>query len=434
MNDPRTPGLLPAAHLLPSPARPRRVASMLGMTVFIALLFAAAAPWRQNIRATGSIIALSPDERPQTVDAPISGRIARWHVVEGEHVEEGQLLVEIVDNDPNRLERIEAQREGARARVEAYANQITAHEERVAAYEASREARIRSARESRASARESLRSRQERVAAATARHETSIAQDERVESLSNRGFATRRDQELATLAAESARAALESARADERSAQASVRRAEAELTRARASADADLRSARASLASARQNHAKAEMDLVELDTRVVRQGMGRIVAPRAGTVQRILVRQFAAQVSSGEALARFVPDSGERAAALYVDGNDAALISPGRHVRIQFEGWPAIQFAGWPSVAVGTFGGVVQFVDPSDDGSGDFRVVITELREDDDYPWPNPRHLRQGTRAKGWILLGEVSVGFEIWRQLNGFPPAFQQPPSEGGY
>ena len=97
------------------------------------------------------------------------------------------------------------------------------------------------------------------------------------------------------------------------------------------------------------------------------------------------------------------------------------LIEPGRHVRLQFEGWPAIQFAGWPSVAVGTFGGKVAFVDATDDGFGAFRIVVVP---DGDEPWPEGRFLRQGVRANGWILLDEVRLGFELWRQFNGFPPS----------
>ncbi len=96
-------------------------------------------------------------------------------------------------------------------------------------------------------------------------------------------------------------------------------------------------------------------------------------------------------------------------------------------MRLQFEGWPAVQFSGWPSVAVGTFGGTVAFVDPSDDGTGDFRVVV--VPDEDEEAWPDSRFLRQGTRAKGWVLLEEVSIGFELWRQVNGFPPAFEHEP-----
>jgi hypothetical protein len=107
-----------------------------------------------------------------------------------------------------------------------------------------------------------------------------------------------------------------------------------------------------------------------------------------------------------------------------VSGNDMPLIQEGDKVRLQFEGWPAVQFVGWPSVAVGTFGGKVSRIFPSDDGKGNFLVLVTPdnhfAREDG---WPDSRYLRQGVRANGWVLLNEVRLGYELWRQLNGFPP-----------
>ena len=27
-------------------------------------------------------------------------------------------------------------------------------------------------------------------------------------------------------------------------------------------------------------------------------------------------------------------------------------------------------------------------------------------------------------RANGWVMLNQVPLGYEIWRQLNGFPPS----------
>ena len=109
-------------------------------------------------------------------------------------------------------------------------------------------------------------------------------------------------------------------------------------------------------------------------------------------------------------------------------------------MRLQFEGWPAIQFVGWPSVAIGTFGGEVVFVDAAGDPSGKFRVVVApdaDIVMRDGKPtkvgWPGNRWLRQGVRANGWVLLQQVPLWKEIWRQLNGFPPvvAMDEPGKE---
>jgi hypothetical protein len=92
-----------------------------------------------------------------------------------------------------------------------------------------------------------------------------------------------------------------------------------------------------------------------------------------------------------------------------------------RHVRLQFEGWPAVQLAGWPSIAVGTFGGQIVSVDATDDGKGKFRVLVRP--DPSDQPWPEDRYLRQGVRANGWVQLDRVPLWFEVWRRINGFPP-----------
>jgi membrane fusion protein, adhesin transport system len=35
-----------------------------------------------------------------------------------------------------------------------------------------------------------------------------------------------------------------------------------------------------------------------------------------------------------------------------------------------------------------------------------------------------PRFLRQGVRVKAWVLLDQVSLGYELWRRMNAFPQA----------
>ena len=117
------------------------------------------------------------------------------------------------------------------------------------------------------------------------------------------------------------------------------------------------------------------------------------------------------------------------AVQVWVAGNDQTFIQAGRHVRLQFEGWPAVQFSGWPSVAVGTFGGEVASVDATDNGMGRFRVLI--IPDETDFAWPEHPYLRQGVRTYGWVLLDQVPLGYEVWRRMNGFPPALEEKASE---
>lgn len=421
--------LLPASRLVPSASRPRRVASALAFAVAAFLVASAAAPWRQNIGGAGTVIAYDPNERLQKVEATISGRVIRWYAMEGDRVDEGDLLVELQDNDPSRAQRLGEQLEAAEARLRAYEAQVTANEERVASLREAQSAQLDAARAAIASAQQSLASAEQNQIAAEARLRTAETQLTRIERLASDGLSSQRERELALLERDRAQASKRSADASVTSARAGLRAKRADLADKQASTTASLASATASVESARTSVASARSSLASIRSRVAQQSAQQIRAPRDGVIQRILAQQGGEQVSRGSTLAYLVPDSNSRAAAVYVDGNDAAMITPGRQVRLQFEGWPAVQFAGWPSVAVGTFGGRVSFVDPSGDGEGNFRVVVRP--DDDDEAWPSPRFLRQGTRVKGWVLLDEVSVGFEIWRQLNGFPPSYR---SEPGY
>ncbi|QDP72098.1 HlyD family efflux transporter periplasmic adaptor subunit [Legionella israelensis] len=170
--------------------------------------------------------------------------------------------------------------------------------------------------------------------------------------------------------------------------------------------------------------AQAKIDKVKIDIQIARQKSQRVDAHAAGTIFKRLTGEHSVLVKKGDVLAEIIPDTQSRAVALWIDGNDIPFVRLNQKARLQFEGWPAIQFRGWPEIAVGTFGGRVSFIDPTDNGQGYFRVVILP-----DEPWPKPRFLRQGVRVHGWIQLGVVPLWYELWRQFNGFPPesAFQK-------
>lgn len=423
--------LLPAARLVPSAISPQRTATRLGWALLGFFIFAIVCPWQQNITGMGRVIAFAPNDRPQALQATISGRIVDWHVVEGTTVKKGQVLVELTDNDPDRLQRLQLQRDATRDRLEAYRSQVQAYEERLEALRRSQQAQIAAAEAEAQVAQENLRAKRELLIGARAKVNTASIQKGRIHGLAQEGLASKRDRELAELSATNAEADLQSARAGVRAAQSNLQTKEAALDKARASTEADLRSATAALRSAETQVASAQSALADTESKLAQQQAQVVKAPRAGVVQSIVAQQGGMQVSRGQTLANLVPDTQSRAVEVYVDGNDAALITEGRKVRLQFEGWPALQFSGWPSVASGTFGGYVAFVDPSADGQGDFRVVV--LPDGGDEPWPNPKFLRQGTSAKGWVLLDTVAVGYEIWRQFNGFPPSFRAAPDEKG-
>lgn len=168
----------------------------------------------------------------------------------------------------------------------------------------------------------------------------------------------------------------------------------------------------------------AASELAESETKLSRQENQIIYAPKDGVVLRVLAGHSATVVKVGDKIATFAPNLSDPAIELYVNSNDIPLVYEGRKVRLQFEGWPAIQFSGWPSLAIGTFGGVVSAIDSSISENGKFRVIVKKAEGEN---WPDQRFLRHGTKVYGWVLLNNVKLGYEIWRQINSFPPEFDQ-------
>ncbi len=163
-------------------------------------------------------------------------------------------------------------------------------------------------------------------------------------------------------------------------------------------------------------------ELAIIQTKFARQNSQIIKAPNNGVIFDILSGDSSTFVQVGDKIARFAPNLEKPIVELYIDSNDAGLIKPGRKVRLQFQGLPAIQFGGWPSLSVGTFKGVVKSVDKFVSKNGKFRIII---EQDIDEQWPVQDFLRHGLKVHGWVLLDNVKLGYEIWRKINNFPPNF---------
>ncbi len=391
---------------------------VLGSLIFV--------PWQQSLRGEGRVIAYAPVERQQDIKVPIAGRVVAWSVQEGQHVEAGELIATISDNDPALAMRLGRSRDAALDRLESARQTGRVFEQQILSLETARSAAVAAASDRIEMSRSRVTALQQTLDAAIATQRAAELQLTRTRALANDGLTSTRNLELAELAVQTGAAEIERARATHVAAQAEVQSMRAEKTRTEATLSAELDRARASLQQARAELATTDALLQEREVAVARQETMKIVAPRAGSILRQLVKQNGEYVSAGDSIAILVPSTDVRAVELWLEGRDGPLATAGRHVRLQFEGWPAVQFVGWPSVAVGTFGGTIQFVDAAADERGRFRVVV--VPDPAEEPWPSSAQLRQGVRANGWILLDQVRLGYELWRQWNGFPPATDAP------
>lgn len=408
---------LPVLELTRCPRRLRWFSRILFGAFLVLILGLIFLPWQQFVQGAGSVVAYDPLDRSITVEAPLPGRVKRAYVVEGQPVKKGEVLFELVDNDPNLLANLQIQREAAVSRRDAAKQRIGSFAAQLSELERALPLAVEAA--------------QTRLDASKFAATTAQLHYERIKSLfeNERGLASQRDYELATL--ERDRAAAE------------LVRSEAELKRASVDLRTTLNSVLAQRDSAKADLAAAEQSLTTMDIQISQNQMQRVTAPRDGIVFRVQATE-GTYLRTGSPLCTVIAETDNRMVELLLDGNDMPLVQsrevdekgnvirPGSPVRLQFEGWPAIQFIGWPSAAIGTFGGEVVLVDPTDNGKGKFRVMVAEkpdvIRTSSGEArvinWPGARWLRQGVRANGWVLLQRVPLWFEVWRQLNGFPPA----------
>lgn len=401
----------------------RALAAALMLALAAAIVAMLCLPWRQTSRGAGRVIAYYPTERPQTVEAPVYGRVAIWgeHIVEGAAVTEGQLILEIEDNDAQRAQRLDEQ-VGASAQKLAFAvEKVKSYYSQIAEYRESRDFLTESFQQLVSVADQNIQAADADLAAARAVEWQLRLDHERQSTLAREGI-------VGNVKAQEAQTKYEQAVAKRQASENYLAAASSERKAKQAEGAAKIKEATTKIQEAEAKHQQAQgeeahssKELAEIQGKAAQFGRRRVTAPRSGILYRIHVSDNAQMLKEGDPLFTIVPETSEQAVELWISGNDVPLVRAQREVRLQFEGWPAVQFAGWPSVAVGTFGGEVIAIDATDDGQGKFRVLV---RPTIDQPWPKEQFLRQGTRANGWILLDEVSLGFEMWRQLNGFPPA----------
>lgn len=417
--------VLPVMAELDSGKRVRTVARSIVIFFLastVALIFT---PWQQSVSGMGHVSALTPVERVQAISAPMEGRVARWHVAEGVHVNEGQLILELTDNDPMILERLSSERQAVGERLMMAERRAASHDERLGRLQESKTNAVNGARNRVQMANERIVQNEQAMRAAEERLTAARLNIARQKSLLERGLTSQRTVELAQQEFATAEAEVRRAVASLSAARTERQALEDDFRKVTADADAAIEGERAALNLARAEIANIKAELQRMDSRLARQQTLKVYAPRDGTVLRLLAQPNSELLKSGEPVVLFVPDAREPTVELWLDGMDMPLVHVGDKARLQFNGWPAIQFVGWPAVAVGTFGGVVRLVDSAETNGGKFRILVTP--DPEDAPWPSARYLRQGVQAKGWILLRQVTLGWELWRRFNGFPPVIAQ-------
>jgi multidrug resistance efflux pump len=398
-----------------------RLANLLLVLLVVSIIAMVFVPWQQSAKGTGKVVAFVPQERQQTVTSQVEGVALKLGegLVEGARVKRGDLIVEIEPNAANLVQQLKGSIIDLEAKLKTAEVKADVYGQNIADFEAAKAAAIAAADELIDAAKAKWDAKQRLVAAYEAKRLQAQKNYDRQNKLFEKGVKSEKQIEMLLEDLNVAEAELASVELDVAAAQEEWQAKKSERIQKEREAQTKVSYARAMQQDALGQVATAEKEKREVNIKLSALDRLKIHAPRDGTLFRLNVFERGQMLKKGDVLFTIVPDTTERAVELWVAGNDTPLIRSGDHVRLQFEGWPAVQFAGWPSVAVGTFGGQVMTIDATDDGTGNFRILV---RPDGETEWPSDRYLRQGVRANGWVMLKQVTLGFEIWRQLNGFP------------
>lgn len=400
--------------------------------IFIIVLFL---PWQQNINGKGTLTALSPSERPQSIQNVIAGRIEKWNVAEGQLVKKGDTLVilsELKDEyfDPQLPLRLGEQLQAKKEALDSYEAKADALQKQIDALSQNWQLSLEKARNKVKQNRAKVNADSADIQAE--KLQVKIAQDRLDRGLTQekQGIVSLNEIETRRLKVQETQNKLISvqnklaiSRQELINSQIELNSINAEYAEKIAKARSDRSSALAAISDGQSEISKIVNKQASVD---IRRNMYVVRAPQEGYVVKALKAGIGETLKETESICTLQPVNPDLAVELYVNAMDVPLIQQGRIARLEFEGWPAIQFSGWPSVSVGTFAGKVKVIDMIDSKNGQYRLLVTP----DDGNWP--KQLRVGSGVYGWIMLDDVPVWYEIWRQLNAFPPSLKEAPEEG--
>lgn len=400
--------------------------------IFIIVLFL---PWQQNINGKGTLTALSPSERPQSIQNVIAGRIEKWNIAEGQLVKKGDTLVilsELKDEyfDPQLPLRLNEQLQAKKEALESYEAKADALQKQIDALSQNWQLSLEKARNKVKQNRAKVNADSADIQAE--KLQVKIAQDRLDRGLTQekQGIVSLNEIETRRLKVQETQNKLISvqnklaiSRQELINSQIELNSINAEYAEKIAKARSDRSSALAAISDGQSEISKIVNKQASVD---IRRNMYVVRAPQDGFVVKALKAGIGETLKETESICTLQPTNPDLAVELYVNAMDVPLIQQGRIARLEFEGWPAIQFSGWPSVSVGTFAGKVKVIDMVDSKNGQYRLLVTP----DSGNWP--KQLRVGSGVYGWIMLDDVPVWYELWRQLNAFPPSLKEAPEEG--
>jgi multidrug resistance efflux pump len=387
-------------------------------------------PWTQNVSGSGAVTTLKPDQRPQTVHNAIAGRIEKWFVQEGDYVKKGDTILFITEIkedylDPNLLGNTQQQVDAKKMAVESYGDKVSSLDMQAASLGTERQLKLKQAENKIRQAILKIKSDSMDLQAVKTQLRIAQTQFDRSVALNREGLKPLTDVEQKRLKLQESEAYIITQENKLLSSKNELINARVEINRITAEYSEKISKSRSDKFTALSTQYDTEAQVNKLQNQYVnysiRNGLYYITAPQDGYVNRALLAGLGETIKEGTPIISIMPESYDIAVETYVEPIDLPLIHRGARVRVWFDGWPRIVFSGWPGLSYGTFGGKVVAIENFISTNGKYRILVSP--ENPKEKWP--KELSIGAGAQSIALLETVPIWYEIWRNLNGFPPNY---------
>jgi multidrug resistance efflux pump len=388
-------------------------------------------PWTQNIRSKGNITSIYQEQKPQKIYSPIAGKISKWWVREGDTVRAGDTLAKITEIkgeylDPNLISRTQQQLTAKQGSLRFYEQKVQATTDQIQNLRRSLTLKQNQVDNKIKQLQQKITGERAELDAAQNDYNLSKDQFERNQKMYREGLISQTQYQQRNVAMQNSLAKKTTAEnkvnqtlQEIANAQIELRGVDQEYSEKINKADGERFQSLSEVETNKGDIAKLE-NLVTNYT--IRNGMYFIIAPQSGQIIKATKSGLGEIIKEGEDLLTIVPDNNNVAVEIFVRPVDLPLVHAGEEVRLIFDGYPVILFAGgWPNQSFGTFPGKIRAVENTINDEGLFRVIVEE--DPKGKRWP--KQLRIGSGAQGIALLNDVPVWYELWRNINGFPPDY---------
>ncbi len=398
---------------------------LIGIVLIVLVL-----PWTQNIKSVGNVTTLFQYQRPQQINTIIPGRVIKWWVKEGDFVKKGDTIIELADVkddylDPDLLKRTEEQLGAKQEKIGFYNDKIGNTAYQVTALQEMLALKLSSIQNKLEQTKRKLLSDSAELQAAEMDRKISEQQIERAKQMYSDGIISLVEFEKRTIQFNKAIALFTEKQQKFLNTKQDLIILKLEMGSLSQETSDKIFKAKGEISSIGSDIAEAKDEVAkkrnQLANYQIRGKQRWLIAPQSGQIVKAKKAGLNETVKDGEMIVEIVPDKVDYAVELFIDPMDLVLIQKGQQVRLIFDGFPTIVFSGWPKASYGTFIGEVVYVETNKSENGQFRILVVPIKGDE--PWPTT--LKLGVGAQGFAMLKDVGVWYELWRQINGFPPDF---------